>query len=158
MTSSALDIILVLVLECGLLLSGCAGLRARADPGRTAEADLQGVWDGITVNDCSPVQIDPSRCRAVERISFTVLRQSERSRGFYRCTPGTTPCYDQVDRGEIKYLQLNGCVLWFRVMRDDYSSCLFDTIPTTNRMRGKFWCFQGSELVERGFWQVERIY
>jgi hypothetical protein len=158
MTSSALDITLVLVLECGLLLSGCAGLRTPADPDRTAEVDLQGVWDGITVNDCSPVQVDPSRCRAVERISFTMLRQSQRSWGFYRCAPGTTPCYDQVDRGEIKYLQLTGRVLWFRVMRDDYSSCLFDTIPTADRMRGIFWCFQGSELIERGFWRVERVY
>lgn len=95
---------------------------------------------------------------AMERISFTMLRRNQLSWGFYRCATGTTPCYDQVDRGEIKYLRLTGHMLWFRVMRDDHSSCLFDTIPTTDRMCGKFWCFQGSELIERGFWQVERVY
>jgi hypothetical protein len=124
----------------------------------TAEIDLQGVWNGISINDCSPVQVEPSRCRAVERISFTMLRHKEKSWGFYRCAPGTTPCYNMVDRGEIKYMELTGRMLWFRVMRDDHSSCLFATIPTTKQMRGKFYCFQGSALIERGFWQVERVY
>jgi hypothetical protein len=97
-------------------------------------------------------------CRAVERISFTMLRHNGTSWGFYGCAPGTTPCYDQVDRGEIKYVELTGRTLWLRVMRDDHSSCLFDTIPTAERMRGTFWCFQGATLIERGSWQVERVY
>jgi len=25
-------------------------------------------------------------------------------------------------------------------------------------MRGKFWCFDGSALIERGFFQVDRVY
>jgi hypothetical protein len=112
----------------------------------------------MSVNDCSPIQVEPSRCRAVERISFTMLRHNERSWGFYQCAPGTTPCYNMVDRGEIKYMKLTGRMLWFRVMRDDHSSCLFDTIPTTKRMQGNFWCFQGTALIERGYWQVERVY
>jgi hypothetical protein len=141
-----------------LLLSGCAGLRTHADSSNSAAIDLEGVWNGTSVNDCSPIQAEPSRCRAVERISFTMLRHYQSSWGFYRCSPGTTPCYNMVNRGEIKYLELTGRMLWFRVMRDDHSSCLFDTIPTAERMRGRFWCFQGDELVERGFWQVERAY
>lgn len=112
----------------------------------------------MSVNDCSPIQIEPSRCRAVEGISFTILRQNALSWGFYRCAPGTTLCYNQADRGEIKYLQLTGRRLWLRVMRDDHSSCLFDTVPAADQMQGEFWCFQGSELIERGFWQVERVY
>src|SRR5690242_16001930 len=52
----ALDITLILVLECGLLLSGCAGLRTQAEPNRASPVDFEGVWDGTTVNDCSPVQ------------------------------------------------------------------------------------------------------
>jgi hypothetical protein len=87
-----------------------------------------------------------------------MLHHNETSWGFYRCAPGTTPCYDHVDRGDIKYLELNGKMLWFRVMRDDHSSCLFDTIPSVDQMRGKFWCFQGDALIERGSWQVERAY
>jgi hypothetical protein len=156
--SYALNIIAALALECGLLLSGCAGLKSDAGPASAAESNLQGVWNGTTVNDCSAVQIEPSRCLAVERISFTMLRHSGGSWGFYRCAQGTTPCYNQVERGEIKYLELTGNMLWFRVMRDDHSSCLFDTSPTADRMRGQFWCFQGTELIERGFWQVERVY
>jgi hypothetical protein len=158
MTRLALDITLIIVLECGLLLSGCAGLRSQTGLNRAATVDLEGVWDGTTVNDCSPVQVDPSRCQAMERISFTMLHHSQRSWGFYRCATGTTPCYDRVDHGEIKYWQLSGRMLLFRVMRDDHSSCLFDAIPAADRMRGAFWCFQGSELIERGFWQVERVY
>jgi hypothetical protein len=156
--SHSLGRVLALVLECGLLSSGCAALRTHAASNGAAEINLQGVWNGMSVNDCSPVQVEPSRCRAVERISFTMLRHNQSSWGFYRCAPGSTPCYNMVNRGEIKYLELTGRVLWFRVMRDDHSSCLFDTIPTADQMRGQFWCFQGSALVERGSWQVERIY
>lgn len=158
MARHALNMVLAYVLEGGLLLSGCAGLRTLADSQNTAQINLQGVWNGMSVNDCSPVQVEPARCRAVQRISFTMLRQDERSWGFYRCAPGTTPCYNMVNRGEIKYLELTGRMLWFRVMRDDHSSCLFDTIPATDRMRGKFWCFNGSALIERGFFQVDRAY
>lgn len=157
-TSSGLDIALALVLECGLLLSGCASLRTDRVSDDAARIDLRGVWNGMSVNDCSPIQAEPSRCRAVERISFTVLRHDKSSWGFYRCAPGTTPCYNMVDRGEIKYMKLTGRMLWFRVMRDDHSSCLFDTVPTLDRMRGQFWCFQGDELIERGSWQAERAY
>jgi hypothetical protein len=152
----ALDIVMVFI--WALLLSGCVDLKTDAGASRAAELRLQGVWSGLTVNDCSPVQVEPSRCRAVQRITFTMLRSNETSWGSYRCAPGTTPCYGGVDRGAIKYLRFTGRLLWFRVMRDDYSSCLFDTIPAANIMRGKFWCFQGDELVERGSWQVERAY
>ncbi|MBV8055144.1 MAG: hypothetical protein JO071_07880 [Deltaproteobacteria bacterium] len=158
MASHTLDIVFPLVLMCGLLSSGCAGLRTHADFNSAAGMNLQGVWSGMSVNDCSPVQVEPSRCQAVERISFTILRHNEQLEGFYRCAPGTTPCYNQVDRGEIKYMQLYGRRLWLRVMRDDHSSCLFDAIPAASRMRGAFWCFQGNALIERGSWQVERIY
>lgn len=158
MAGCALGFTLALVLNGALILSGCAS--SKSDPAgiSSAELDLLGVWNGMTVNDCSPVQIEPARCRAVERISFTMLRPNKRSWGFYSCTPGTKPCYNQVDRGDIKYLALSGKMLWFRVMRNDHSSCLFDTVPEADRMRGKFWCFQGSALIERGFWQVDRAY
>jgi hypothetical protein len=156
--SSTLDLVLWLVVEFGLLLCGCAGLKTQPDSSVPAEVNLQGVWTGQSVNDCSPIQLEPSRCHAVERITFTLLRRHQHSWGFYRCSPGTAPCYNQVDRGEIKYLQFNGRILWFRVMRNDYSSCLFDTIPEAERMRGQFWCFQGDELVERGLFRVDRTY
>jgi len=149
--------VVILILECGLLLSGCATVATSAGSS-SSEANLSGVWNGMSVNDCSPVQFEPSRCRAVERISFTLLRRHRQSWGFYRCAPGTMACYGQADRGEIKYLKFTGRVLWFRVMRNDHSSCLFDSVPTPDLMRGQFWCFQGDELIERGFWQADRAY
>ena len=158
MTGYAMGITVALILECGLILPGSGGLKSDDDRAGASDVNLLGVWNGMTVNDCSPVQLEPARCRATERISFTLLSRDEKPWGFYRCAPGTTPCYDQVDRGEIKYLALSGRMLWLRVMRDDHSSCLFDTVPTAERMRGKFWCFQGSALIERGSWQVERAY
>src|SRR5215813_5350908 len=114
-------VILTLLLECGLLLAGCAQVTFAPDTAATPHIDLEGVWNGLSVNDCSPVQIDPSRCWAVERISLTLLHHNEGSWGFYGCSPGNTPCYRMVSRGEIKYLKLNGRMLWFRVMRDDHS-------------------------------------
>jgi hypothetical protein len=158
MARSSCELVLAILLECGLWLSGCAGLNTEADRATVTESNLQGVWSGITVNDCSPVQVEPSRCRATERISFTILRHYKTSWGFYHCAPGTTPCYNQADHGNIKYLDLTGRLLRFRVMRDDHSSCLFDTVPGANQMHGPFWCFQGDELIERGFWQVDRVY
>ncbi|MBV8774593.1 MAG: hypothetical protein JO166_19990 [Deltaproteobacteria bacterium] len=158
MAGCALGVVLALVLNWALILSGCASLKSDTASASLADVTLLGVWNGMTINDCSPIQLEPERCRAVERISFTMVRHSKRSWGVYHCAAGTTPCYNQVDRGEIKYLALNGRMLWFRVMRNDHSSCLFDTIPRPDLMRGKFWCFQGTELVERGFWQVERAY
>jgi hypothetical protein len=59
-----------------------------------------------------------------------------------------------VESGIIKSLQFWGRRRWFRVMRDDHSSCLFNTIPSANRVRGGFYC----SGVERGFWQEERVY
>jgi hypothetical protein len=158
MAGYAVGIIAAVFLQSALILAGCADLKSERAGASQAEDDLLGVWNGMTVNDCSPVQLEPARCSAVERISFTVLRRHKRSWGFYRCAPGTRPCYNQVDRGEIKYLALSGRMLWLRVMRNDHSSCLFDAIPKADRMRGKFWCFQGSALIERGFWQVDRAY
>ena len=153
-----LGLAVALSLEGVLMFAGCAAVKSDAVGVTSADVDLLGVWNGMTVNDCSPIQLEPGRCRAVERISFTMLRRNKRSWGFYHCAPGTRPCFNQVDSGEIKYLALNGRILWFRVMRNDHSSCLFDTVPKADLMRGKFWCFQGSELIERGFWQAERAY
>ncbi len=158
MASFAAGIVIALITESALMLCGCADVKHDPLPAEGTAANLLGVWNGITVNDCSPVQFDPARCRAVERISLTMLEPSKTSWGFYRCAAGTVPCYDYVDRGEIKYLALTGRMLWLRVMRDDHSSCLFDTIPGPDRMRGKFWCFQGATLIERGSWQVDRAY
>jgi hypothetical protein len=146
------------LLEFGSLLAGCAQLKPASNRAGAPQINLEGVWNGLSVNDCSPVQVDPSRCRAVEQISLTLLHHDKRSWGFYGCAPGNAPCYDTVSRGEVKYLQLKGRMVWFRVMRDDHSSCLFNTIPTANRMNGQFWCFEGDALIERGLWQVERSY
>ena len=158
MAGHAKGIVLVLLLECGLLCSGCAGMGTRSAPDNANQLSLLGVWSGMSVNDCSPVQVEPSRCRAVERISLTLLDQNGKASGFYRCAPGTTPCYNQVDRGEITYLKLTGHALLFRVMRDDHSSCIFEANPATNEMKGEFWCFNGSAVIERGFFRVVRAY
>jgi hypothetical protein len=119
---------------------------------------LAGVWTGISVNNCSPVQVDPSRCRAVDGISFTMLHDGTDLWGFYECTAGTAPCYDFVDKGVIRQMKLNGRSLSFRVMRDDGSSCIFNTVPELDSMTGGFICLQGSAPVERGIWQVMRAY
>jgi hypothetical protein len=142
-------------------LEGCAARQTRrlVDLQEIrSEAALEGVWNGFSVNDCTPVQVDPSRCRAMEKITFTMLRQSEKVSGFYRCSAGTVPCYNFVESGVIRNMQLDGRMLSFRVTRDDGSSCLFNTIPSASTMKGGFLCFDGDAFVERGFWQVHRDY
>jgi len=150
-------LVLQLLMASIISLAACS-LRPPADSPSQNQREFDGVWQGVSVNDCSAVQVDATRCHAVEMISFTVLRQNQKSWGFYGCVPTTTPCYNRVDHGEIKDLQLLGHRLWLRVMRNDHTSCLFSTIPSINRMAGGFWCFEGAALIERGYWQVERMY
>jgi hypothetical protein len=154
----AVEIIGRLFIFCMICLSACSGLQTPGGTVRAEEINLEGVWEGLSVNDCSAVQVDPGRCRAVQRISFTMLTRDGKLAGFYRCGAGTTPCYNLVEHGIIKALELHGRSLWFRVMRDDHSSCLFNAEPSVKTMAGGFFCFQGSALIERGYWQVNRVY
>jgi hypothetical protein len=146
-----------------ILISSLPGCAARyrlspADPEETrSEAALQGVWDGFSVNACTPFEVDLSRCRAMERITFTMLRQSEKISGFYRCSPGTALCYDSVQSGVVRHMQLDGRMLSFRVTRNDGTSCVYNTIPSASTMKGSFFCFD-DDSTERGFWQVHREY
>jgi hypothetical protein len=158
LATSPLRSALAIVLPALFLATGCS-----LETSRTLTADdelqLEGVWDGVSVNSCDPLLAQKTHCGAVHRISFTILDANAKFSGFYHCAPGNTPCYNRADsgvvnRGLIQSLQHRGRGLWFRVMRDDHSSCLFNALLSPNRLRGGFYCFG----VERGFWQVERSY
>jgi len=143
-------IIRLLLLAAMISLAACTALSGQKRP------DLQGVWAGISINACNAGQ-PPGRCRAVQRISFTMMGADGEASGFYRCAGGAM-CRNLATSGVIKGLQFRGRRLWFRVMRDDHSSCLFSAIPSATRMAGGFYCFHGSAAIERGAWRVERVY
>jgi hypothetical protein len=134
----------LLVIGIFVWLAGCSFAPQDSMSEKTwSDNRLAGVWTGISVNNCSPVQVDPSRCRAVDGISFTMLHGGN---------------YDFVDNGVIRQMKLNGRSLSFRVMRNDGSSCIFNTVPELDTMTGGFICLQGAAPVERGIWQVMRAY
>jgi hypothetical protein len=119
--------------------------------------DLSGVWEGMSITSCNGVQF-AARCDAVVDVTLTILQDGSTVSGFYRCAPNTVTCYHANESGVIKSGVFSGGHLSFRVMMDDGESCIFQSRPTAQRMLGAFLCLQGSALIERGQWRLERSY
>jgi hypothetical protein len=53
-----------------------------------------------------------------------------------------------------------GARRWFiaQVILPDGSSCIFESKRSGDRMVGGYICLQGGAILERGQWEVERIY
>lgn len=119
--------------------------------------DLSGVWEGMSITSCDGVQF-ADRCNAVVDVTLTILQEGSAVDGFYRCAPNTVTCYHANETGVIKSGAFSGGHLVFRVMLDDGESCIFRSHPSAQRMMGAFLCLQGSALIERGQWRLERSY
>jgi hypothetical protein len=156
-------------------LAGCASLNpehsqfassARASPAtsasqpedRTGTLDLTGVWEGMRIDNCDMMQVDPTRCNAMMQLTLTMLQHANKISGFYRCATGTVDCYNMDETGVIKNGVVRPGLLQFRVMLDDGSSCLFNSVPQDEMMYGGFICLQGAAVLERGRWRAQRSY
>jgi hypothetical protein len=71
-----------------IMVWGCSPRVERASNPPAPSVDATGVWDGVSVNDCSYMQIDPSRCRAKVEIMLTMLQEGAAISGFYKCATG----------------------------------------------------------------------
>jgi hypothetical protein len=121
-------------------------------------SDVTGLWEGTAINGCGFVQMERTRCHAVVNIALTRTQQGSTVTGSYKCSMGTMMCRKSNDAGEIAYGVVREGGLSLRVMLPDGSSCIFQSKRSSNRMAGGYICLQGAAIVERGQWEVERIY
>jgi len=129
-----------------------SGSSSRTAPG----SDVTGLWEGTAVNGCGFVQMERTRCHAVVNIALTMTQQGSTVGGSYKCSTGTMMQLN--DTGEIVYGAVREGGLSLRVMLPDGSSCIFQSKRSAERMGGNYVCLQGAAIVERGQWEVERIY
>ena len=87
-----------------------------------------------------------------------MTQQGSTVKGSYKCSTGTMMCRKLNDTGEIAYGAVREGGLSLRVMLPDGSSCIFQSRRSGDRMGGNYICLQGTAIVERGQWEVERIY
>ena len=102
--------------------------------------------------------MERTRCHAVVNIALTMTQQGSTVGGSYKCSTGTMMCRKLNDTGEIAYGAVREGGLSLRVMLPDGSSCIFQSKRSGDRMGGGYICLQGAAIVERGQWEVERIY
>lgn len=131
-----------------------SGSSYRTAPG----SDVTGLWEGTAVNECGYMQMERTRCHAVVNIALTMTQQDSTVKGSYKCSTGTMMCRKLNDTGEIAYGAVREGSLSLRVMLSDGSSCIFQGKHSGGRIGGNYICLQGGAIVDRGQWEVERIY
>ena len=131
-----------------------SGTSSRTAPG----SDVTGLWEGSAVNECGYMQMERTRCHAVVNIALTMTQQGSTVKGSYKCSTGTMMCRKLNDTGEIAYGTVREGSLSLRVMLSDGSSCIFQGKRSGGRIGGNYICLQGGAIVDRGQWEVERIY
>jgi len=119
---------------------------------------VAGLWEGTAITGCDSRQAERTRCHAVVNIALTMTQQGSTVGGAYKCRTGTMMCRNLNDTGEIAYGRADKGNLSLRVVLPDGSSCIFQSKRSGNRMEGGYICFQGGAIMERGQWEVERIY
>jgi hypothetical protein len=78
--------------------------------------------------------------------------------GSYKGSTGTMMCPKLNDTGEIACGAVRKGGLSLRLILPDGSSCIFQSKRSGDRMAGGYICLQDAAIVERGQWDVERIY
>ncbi len=120
--------------------------------------DVTGLWKGQSWAECSTFTFDPSRCGAVNDITFTLLQKDASVSGFYKCGYGNVDCRNQNETGKVARGTMGQSLLKMRVMMPDGSDCLFNGQPKGDAIEGGYFCLQGGGMVERGMWRARRNY
>jgi hypothetical protein len=128
-------------------------------PDESAEhRGITGVWEGVSVADCTGVLIaDMGRCAARQNITLTMFQEGGEVKGYYRCAYGTQNCRGLAETGVIKNGSMEGRRLMMRVMLDDGSMCYFTGIPAGDRLDGRYSCMT-TGLFEQGRFRTQRSY
>jgi len=128
-----------------------------SSPRTAAGSEVTGLWEGTAVR--MRLYADGAYpLHAVVNIALTMTQQGSTVGGSYKCSTGTMMCRKLNDTGEIAYGAVREGGLSLRVMLPDGSSCIFQARRSVERMVGNYICLQGTAIVERGQWEVERIY
>jgi hypothetical protein len=122
------------------------------------QIDVTGVWRGKSSAECGMLIPDETRCGAVNEITFTLLQQSAKVSGFYKCSYGNMDCRNGNDIGKVALGTIGTNLLQMRVMMPDGSDCIFNGRPKGNAIDGGYLCLQGGGLIERGIWRAGRSY
>ena len=120
--------------------------------------EVTGVWQGQSWAWCATITVDPSRCGAVNDITFTLMQQGATVTGFYKCSYGNMTCRNQNETGKVAKGSMGRSLLQMRVMLPDGSDCLFNGQPKGDAIEGGYICLQGGGMVERGNWRARRGY
>jgi hypothetical protein len=121
-------------------------------------AEVTGLWEGTAVNGCGFVQIERTRCNGVVNVALTMTQLGSTVGGSDKSSTGTMMCPKLNDTGEIACGAVRKGGLSLRLILPDGSSCIFQSKRSGDRMAGGYICLQDAAIVERGQWDVERIY
>jgi hypothetical protein len=122
------------------------------------QIDVTGVWRGKSSAECGMLIPDETRCGAVNEITLTLLQQSAKVSGFYKCSYGNMDCRNGNETGKVALGTMGTELLQMRVMMPDGSDCIFNGRPKGDAIEGGYLCLQGGGLIERGIWRAGRNY
>ncbi len=149
--------LLVLGLAAWILQSCAVG---GAGPSSSREiVQLGGFWEGFSRTGCAQgTLIEPGRCGAVNRITFTLNQTGSDLTGKYTCRIGTMVCRNEgIDTDGTVRGHVYGQTVSMRVFfPGDGSSCAFAGRSSYTEGGGDFTCYQGGGIVEQGSWHLDR--
>lgn len=128
-----------------------------AVPGK-GQKEMTGVWRGTSSAECAMLIADETRCGAINNITLTLLQQGAKVSGFYKCAYGNMDCRNGNETGRVALGTMGTDLLQMRVMMPDGSDCIFNGLPKSDAIEGRYLCLQGGGLVERGIWRARRSY
>ncbi len=133
-----------------------AAATASARPSTDKAGGVVGVWEGLTLADCST---SPSnRCNAQQKVTLTLIEGAKGLTGFYRCAYGTMNCHNMNETGKVVHATLNGGQVTARVAMPDGTSCIYTGRTAGNDVNGGYSCYGGGALIESGSWKGRRSY
>jgi hypothetical protein len=113
-------------------------------------------WAGTTRARCGIGVTDHRRCGALQNITLTFVQQGSKILGSYTCAYGSQNCRGMQEVGTIIDGLLNGERIEFAVMTPDRSTCRYTGLLANDSGKGNYNCKGGSELGERGSWNIHR--
>jgi len=157
----------ILILILSLVPTKASSVAVPSDSGPPVSSrlpgkyNLSGVWTGASITGCTPLRMNgPWQCGAKADIMLTFISEDTTAAiaGIYASDRGPAS-NDYEESGRVVEVSVSGSTrLWFRVILNDHSTCLFTGNLRHEEMIGSYLCFREGISFERGHWAVRRIY
>jgi hypothetical protein len=131
-------------------------ITAMAPAAGLAAEKVTSHWAGTTRARCGIGVTDHRRCGALQNITLTFVQQGSKILGSYTCAFGNKNCRGMQEVGTIIDGSLTGERIEFAVMTPDRSTCRYTGLLANDSGKGNYNCKGGSELGERGSWNIHR--